>query len=234
MSIQQTSGNIDDKITDKDVASYLREHPDFFESNTPLLRDINIPHLSGAAVSLVERQVGVLRKDNKKLIKKLEELVKNARVNEKLAKQVFYLTLALMSAKDLAQVFTLLQESLRRDFNVDATALKLIITPKEEKFAERGEFVKHASELMQLFDKQLKEGRPICGRFKQEQLEYLFNDKADNVKSVAIIPLGEAASYGILAIGSRNEQRFYAGMGTMYLTQMSSLISKSLQPYIDG
>ena len=46
------------------VAAYLRAHKDFFVEHEALLADITIPHETGKAVSLVERQVVVLRERN--------------------------------------------------------------------------------------------------------------------------------------------------------------------------
>lgn len=236
MSIQQKPGHIDDKVSPRDVEQYLRQHPDFFEHNTNLLTELKVPHVTGDAVSLVERQVGVLRTQNNKLTKQLEELIKIARENDKLSKQVFHMMLALMSAKELGQVFALLQETLRRDFTADAVTIRLLAKPKKPEYLERKEFVTHASsasEMRHQFDKYLKDGRPVCGHLKPEQNAFLFGDKADRVKSMAFIPLTSGASFGVLAIGSFDELRFQSGMGTMYLSQMSELISKSLLQFVD-
>lgn len=236
MSFQQKPGQIDDKTSARDVEQYLRRHPDFFEHNTNLLTELKVPHVTGSAVSLVERQVGVLRAQNNKLTKQLEELIKIARENDKLSKQVFHMMLALMSAKELGRVFALLQETLRRDFNADAVTVRLLAIPKKREYLERSEFVSSvsaASEIRRQFDKYLKDGRPVCGRLKPEQNALLFGDKAERVKSMAFIPLTSGASFGVLAIGSFDEQRFQSGMGTMYLSQMSELISKSLLQFMD-
>jgi uncharacterized protein YigA (DUF484 family) len=231
MSIQQKPGHIDERITEKDVEQYLQQHPDFFEGNPALLTELSIPHNTGAAVSLVERQVQVLRKQNKKLSRQLEELVKIARENDKLGKQVFHLTLALMSAKDLGRVFALLYESLRRDFNVDTVALRLLASPKQREYNERIEFA-GTDQLQRLFGKYLKEGRPVCGRVKGEQKDFLFGDDAERVKSLVLLPLSAGASFGLLAIGSEDESRFQAGMGTLYLNQMSAIIGKVLLNFL--
>lgn len=231
MSIQQKPGHIDERISEKDVAQYLRQHPDFFENNTALLTELSIPHLAGGAISLVERQVQVLRKQNKKLARQLEELIKIARENDKLGKQVFHLTLALMSARDLGRMFALLRESLRRDFNVDVMALRLMASPKQHEYANRAEFC-DADQLRFLFEKCLKEGRPLCGRVQGEQKQYLFGDDAERVKSLVLLPLNDGASFGLLALGSEDEVRFQPGMGTLYLSQMSAIISKTLLNFV--
>ena len=53
-----TGGGLDEN----EVADFLRTHPDFFERHLALLTELVVPHSSrGGAVSLLERQVGVLR-----------------------------------------------------------------------------------------------------------------------------------------------------------------------------
>jgi len=231
MSIQQKPGHVDERISDKDVAQYLRQHRDFFESHPALLAELSVPHQSGPAVSLVERQVQVLRKQNRKVSQQLEELVKIARENDKLGKQVFHLTLALMSARDLGRLFALLRESLRRDFNVDFMVMRLMARPVQRGYEDRNEFVA-AGELRRLFEKCLKEGRPVCGRVQTVQKHYLFGEDADRVKSMVLLPLNDGAGFGLLAIGSEDESRFQPGMGTLYLSQISAIISKALLNFV--
>lgn len=254
MSIQQKPGHTDDKISAGDVDEYLRRHPDFLEDNPDLLACLNISHDTGNAVSLVERQVKVLRKQNKKLNRQFEELVAVARDNDKLGKQVFQFTLALMHAGDAAQIFAQVQESLRRDFLADAVALRLLATPKQSELAGRSEFQPQTDEFSQLFGTVLNAGRPICGRMPVEQKAALFGDVAENVKSMALLPLlypqtqlpsatqsttqpatppATKNVYGLLAIGSFDEQRFQSGMGTLYLEQIGALLGQALLDFVD-
>ena len=82
MTTSQARGIKQDALNDLSVAEYLQTYPDFFERNGPLLTKLRLPHLrdSGATVSLVERQVEVLRERNQSLERKLKELVDVARV----------------------------------------------------------------------------------------------------------------------------------------------------------
>lgn len=231
MSIQQKTGHIDERIDEKDVEQYLREHLDFFESHGALLAELSVPHQSGAAISLVERQVKVLRKQNKKLNQQLSDLVKIARENDKLGKQVFHLTLALMSAKNLERLLAFLRECLRRDFNIDAMVLRMEAKPKQDELKDKSVFVP-AGELRGQFEKFLKEGRSLCGRLQGIQKEYLFGNDAESIKSMVLLPLSNGNGFGVLAIGSADENRFQSGMGTLYLNQMSAIISKSLLNFV--
>ena len=52
---------VDVDMDEAQVAEYLQSHPDFFERHQNLLTTIRIPHRTGGAVSLVERQASSLR-----------------------------------------------------------------------------------------------------------------------------------------------------------------------------
>ena len=96
MSIQQSEGELDEKLSDKEVEEFLRAHPDFFEKHSALLMDLKIPHPNtGSAVSLIEHQVELFRKQNSKTQKQLDELIQIARENDRLNKNMHQLTLSL-------------------------------------------------------------------------------------------------------------------------------------------
>ena len=50
-----------EQINAEQVADFLRRHPAFFVEHDELLADLIVPHEAGHAVSLVERQVKLLR-----------------------------------------------------------------------------------------------------------------------------------------------------------------------------
>ena len=83
------------------IADYLRKHPEFFSAHTGLLADIQIPHHTEGAVSLIERQVSVLREQQQETQRQLHALVQVARDNDRLNEQMQRLALALLEAADL-------------------------------------------------------------------------------------------------------------------------------------
>ena len=70
------------------VSDYLLTHPDFFIDHPEVLKELQVPHLSGNAVSLVEKQLILLREQNEQTQKRLHELIEIARQNEELARSV--------------------------------------------------------------------------------------------------------------------------------------------------
>src|SRR5258706_16204847 len=105
MTTSQARGIKQDSLNDSSVAEYLQTYPDFFERNSPLLIKLRLPHLrdAGATVSLVERQVEVLRARNPSLARKLKELVDVPRANDGLADRIHRLRRRLVRAPPLPE-----------------------------------------------------------------------------------------------------------------------------------
>ncbi|MDX1250899.1 MAG: DUF484 family protein [Gammaproteobacteria bacterium] len=231
--------------TDASVAHYLRAHPDFFSAHPEVLTDMVVPHPSGAAISLIERQVAALREQNRKLKRQLQELVQIARDNDRLGERMQRLTLALMECTSLEEVFIALHDGLRNDFHADAVVLRLMVKPGQPIGPGQIEALPDAlftdpdDPAWGAFRGVLKGAKPLCGVLNAVQLHHLFGDEAATISSAVLIPLTTPAtsaslmpSIGLLAIGSHDAERFHAGMGTHFLDQMSELISCAIRPYL--
>src|SRR5215468_10055798 len=105
MTTSHARGMKQEELTDVSVAEYLQTYPDFFERNSPLLVKLRLPHLrnAGSTVSLVERQVEVLRERNQALERKLKELVDVARANDALADRIHRLSQRLIRAPSMLE-----------------------------------------------------------------------------------------------------------------------------------
>ena len=66
------------ELTGAQVAEYLSANPDFFSDRDSLLALMTLPHQQGGAVSLVERQVSVLRDRNRSTKNHLDDLLNAA------------------------------------------------------------------------------------------------------------------------------------------------------------
>src|SRR5690606_36349176 len=107
------------------VAQYLRQHPEFFVDFEELIPELRIPHQPGQAVSLVERQVKLLRERNIELRQRLNQLMDVARDNDRLFDKSKRLVLALLDAGDLEDLISAVEDSLRHDFQVPFVSLVL-------------------------------------------------------------------------------------------------------------
>ena len=125
MSLQQD--DLDQSAAEREelIADYLISHPDFFERHPKALAAIDIPHPTGDAVSLIERQVRTLRDQSVNYRGQLEELITVARENDALAKRLHRLTLALIETQTFDEVLNTLQDELREQFKADAVEMKL-------------------------------------------------------------------------------------------------------------
>lgn len=222
-------------LDERAVADYLRRHPDFFERHVGLLALLRVPHPCGGAVSLIERQVSVLREQNRHLSRKLTELVNTARDNERLSTEIHRLALGLMEAEGFGAVAARVREVLSESFGAELAVMRLVRLPEESARLEDG-FVGVLDlddpEVERAFAAFLKGRRPMCGRLKAEQVTLLFGDRAESVASGALVYLGEHSHYGVLAIGSRSRDRFHPGMGTVFLGQLGALVSRALRPFL--
>ena len=220
-------------LEEKTVADYLRDNPDFFQNNTSLLATLQIPHGFDGTVSLVEHQVKVLRDQNRQLKRKLMDLVHVARDNNRLNERMHQLTLGLVSSSSLEALLDTLREHLLGEFSADTVTIRLAGLAEARARECAIDLFSSDDPQLEHFESFYKSCRPQCGRFKREQLEYAFGDHAQAVESAALIPLGKKGHTGLLAIGSRESNRFHPGMGTLFLTHLGELIDLLLAHYLD-
>ncbi len=197
-----------------DVAKFLKANPQFFDQHPQLLESIYVPHPHGGrAIPLTERQIVSLRDKVRVLEGKLGELVRFGEDNDAIGEKVHRLSLALVGAKDAPAAAQALHFHLREDFSVPHVALKL--WSQEEVAAE-------------LRDKAESMGAPLCGAAAGSPFLGWFGEAADHVRSIALIPLGQTRTIGLLALGSEDPQRFFAEMGTLYLRRIGELTAGAL------
>jgi len=213
------------------VSGYLREHPDFFLEHSDLLSDLAIPHPSGGAVSLVERQVAVLRDENQRLRTSLEDLVEVARANEALSRRMHELTLSLMEGATPEAIFAALGNNLSRDFNADRVAVRLFAEPAQTNDG-RLEFAGPHARERSLFTDVFEQRRPVCVRLNREQQSYLFGEGCANDGSAVIVPLLGHDWTGVLVVASDDPQRYHPGMGVDLLAHLGDIVGLLLGSWV--
>jgi hypothetical protein len=210
-----------DDAAETEVADYLIDHPDFLIRHPEVLCELELPHETGTAVSLVERQIKVLREQTQNYRHQLEDLIEVARENDQLGRRLHRLTLELIEAEEFDELVNILQDELRDQFKADAVELKL--------FAANA-LQAHADEPgPALFGDFMGKGKPSCGPLAKTQLEYLFGSQAGETGSAALIPLQTHTLMGVLAIGSRDPERFTPGKGVDFLMRLGELVERTLQ-----
>jgi uncharacterized protein YigA (DUF484 family) len=240
MSTQTARGLAAGQTDEERIERYLNLNPDFFERHQALLARMRLPHMrTGSTVSLVERQVEVLREQKSDSDRRLAEFVSVARANDQLADKIHRFTRRLLKAPNAQAALTALEASLREDF--DAFHSVLVLTGSIPALAgvEFEPFLRKlpADDVnIRSFEALLNTGKPRCGQVRDTQRDFLFGPEAASIGSVALVPLsdtrgdnkGEPGYLGLLALGSAERERFHPGMSTEFLKRMGELITDAL------
>lgn len=211
-------------ISEADVADYLAQHPDFFSRHAGLLAQLHVPHDSGGAISLVERQTSLLRASNNKLNEHLSDLIEAARYNDLQFEKTKRMVLSLLDCMTLDEIGIAIKESLCDDFHGDIT--RLLLFSKTEFNTNNLRIVdpRQMGPVTPLVGSNL----PSCGQLTREQNRFIFDDMAVRVQSAAVVPLVKGETLGLLAIGSFKVGYFHSGQGTLFLNYVGEVLSRVL------
>ncbi|MGH8072596.1 MAG: DUF484 family protein [Lysobacter sp.] len=217
-----------EKLGAHEVAAWLRRHPSFLQQFPDLALSLVVPREAGSASSLASYQLEVLRDKNRELNRRLQELSGNAQDNERLAVRTQQLTLALMRQDNAADTLRAMAASLAEDFNGDLVRLVMFAPVEGLDDAEWLQRVDADDARLQPFRDCLADGEPLCGRLQPDKHALLYGVRADEVQSTALLPL---AGVGLVAVGSGDPNRFFPGMGTLFLRMMGEALVTALARY---
>lgn len=210
-------------LTDEEVISYLRLDPDFFQRHPGLLSELNLPHESGTAVSLIERQVAILRERNMTMRRRMNELIEAAKENEMLFEKIRTLTLELLHVDGWHALNEILATYVLADFHADFVCCHL---PDYE--IRLDHLRSHAGELPH--ERYFSNDQPICATLRADELDQLFPvQQHDSEGSAVLAPLLLNDTYGCLAIGSRNPGYFSSDMDTLFVTYIAEVLTRVIQ-----
>jgi len=220
-------------LTEEQVADYLVAHPEFFERHAGVLARLKLPHhqRGTAAISLVERQVLVLREKHATLEKKLHELIENGRANDAIAERMHRLTRRLLRAHDASGLIAAIEASLREDFGASRWVMLLTASTPAALAGFQNQHIRavpRGSPELRMFETFFESGRPRSGQIRDTQREYLFGGDAASVGSTVLIPLGERAALGLLAIASNDTERYLPTMSTDFLVRIGEILTEAV------
>lgn len=209
----------------EEVARYLLDNPKFFEQHADLVANMVVPHPHGGrTISITERQMLALRDKNKQLEGKMGELLQFGEENDAISEKMHRLAVAVIAAKSFQSVLHTLNLHLRDDFAVPHVAVRLWHRPEDSD--ELPEFADVSHDL-QAFCETL--AQPYCGSTSGFETSSWFGEAATHVRSQGLIAMRSGAgTIGLIALGSEDPERFYAGMGLVYLERLGEMASAAL------
>ena len=211
----------DAALDDQAIVEYLRRNPAFFQQHAALLSELDLPHASGKAVSLIERQVAVLRERNMTMRRRMNELLQAARDNDTLFSKTRSLTLAMLDVSSWHELNEVLATNMLVDFEADfvcchvnnrTVALDHILSHREalpsDRFSHNGT-------------------APACLTLRADEMEALFPVQShEEPGSVVLIPLRLTSGEGCLAVGSRDPRRYSPEMDTLFVTYIGDVLAR--------
>jgi uncharacterized protein YigA (DUF484 family) len=217
------------ELNDEVVREYLKTHDDFFQRNPDMLDYLHISHASGSAISLVEKQVSVLRERNTDMRHRLNTLTGNARENDRLYEQTRLLVVALLEADSIGALHTTFMDAMRDSFRVDHACMIVWGEPDSLPGCRVDSLDNAHTEIGPL----LRGNRPVSGTLRAQELQYLFPEGGE-VGSAALMPLGGTEPLGLVAVGSSDANRYPSGVGTLFLAHIAEVVVRLLPRLSDA
>lgn len=214
-------------LDDALVADYLHRHPEFFLQQDDLLAELRIPHARGSSISLVERQLAVLRERSLDMHQRLNRLVEVARDNDRLFALTRELTLELLDADSLAGLVATLEDALRERFRVPAVGL-LVFTDYQLDVARGVSLAQARQQVPAMLEEQV-----VSGVLRGHELAFLFGEEAaGGVRSAAVASFGGPLPLGLLALGSPDAQKYSHTVGTLFLGFIAQILARVVPPLL--
>ncbi|MBI1394384.1 MAG: DUF484 family protein [Betaproteobacteria bacterium] len=214
------------RLSPDDVARYLKQNPEFFDTYADVLAEIHVPHPHGGrAIPIAERQVLALRDKNRALEDKLRELVQFGQENDTIIERLHQLTLSLVVAPDLDTLLSSLYLSLREQFAVPQVALRLWA----EGGWDRPEFGP-VSEEVKVFANSL--GDPYFSAAPMFETAQWFGEDAPALNSFGYMALRGQQAFGLLALASDDPGRFRPDMGSLYVNRLGQIAGATLARFL--
>lgn len=224
---EKLTENEESKLSPSQVADYLRVHSEFFVEQDDLLAELSLPHESGKAISLLERQVTILRERGIDARRKLNNFIENARNNDQLFDTTRNLVLALLRADGITEIADVAQDQLSNHINIDAC--EIILVERNHLSVSPSVRVEKSGKLQRNFEDVFRLKRTHCGMQSNEQLAYLFPQHDGKIKSTALCPIvNNSEVLALLAFGNHTENFFNVNLDTLFLDFIGQVIGAVL------
>jgi uncharacterized protein YigA (DUF484 family) len=218
-------------LNDDTVSKYLIENPEFFNRKGDLLLALTIPHESGTAISLLERQVSLFRERNRELQENINEFIFNAEENDALFEKTRIVILELLKTNSLTLLSDTVDNTLKAEFAAHASRL-FFITEAGITMDTEGVRTLDITAVRETLGKLFDKKRTFCCELTPEQAKLLFPDTKKEILSAAVIPvhltesLREEKGLGMpmLVIGSERHNHFNSSLDTLFLDFIGEIL----------
>ena len=218
------------EISTEEIFEFLKANPDFFKENADILANLNFIHeTNGAAVSLIQRQVELLRNHLSQNREKLSELARNAKHNESLLTRFQELCVALATAKDQNHTLNILQRTVCLDFGLNLLEV-LVVENTWENPSEQ--IVELSKEDYRAFSSSIYNLPVYLGKAPDKLRESVLAEKNELARSIALIKINYAKNEGYILIGSKDEHHFQNDMGTEFVNFIGEYVNAVLSRFL--
>lgn len=207
------------------VEEFLLANPEFLYKRTELLSQLRLSETpNGNTVSLVQHQAQRLQSQKSELENRLKSLIGNAKENDVLFEKTRLLVLAMLQARSANDIAIKLKQRLRQQFNVDYIEL----------FVFNDAVVGDDIISLDFLDAQDRLGElatnpaALCGSLTKTELNSLFGDDGQHVGSAAIQPFHYGTFQGLIALGSKDHERYRSSVGTLFLSYVAEVFARLL------
>lgn len=217
----------DNDLTTEQISSFLRTHPEFFIDHEDVLADLTLPHQSGKAISLLERQVTILRDRGIEARQKLNNLLENARNNDQLFDTTRNLVLALLRTKNVTELADVTQDQLSNHANIDAC--EIIIIEHPDLNVSGSVRTAAVDSLRTEFNDVFRLKRTHCGSLDADRINYLFPNSGGKIKSTALCPvMSNGEVLALIAFGNQSDNYFNINLDTLFLDFIGRVVGAVL------
>jgi len=227
----EQNDNANQALSDETVANFLTNNPDFFHRNPTILAEMSLPHNSGNATSLIERQVAILRERGIQTRHKLGELIEAAKENDNLLNTTQSLVIDLINAGSLNNIFTLLQSELHKKFAVESASVILISdTDTQNQYSIDATFFQDTNDAEERISGIVNNNQSLCGSLRETEAAFIFNDTQYAIGSAAIASKKIERSTGadiivMLAVAHHNTDHYNSDTGTLFLDYLCDILT---------
>ena len=201
-----------DTLDPKDVEAFLRAHPNFLQDRPGLLAVLNLPHGGEGAVSLVERQVSVLRERNVASRQKLAELSDIGRENDRLLDATRNTILALLAGENRSDLSCIGRDQVTGTFQAEMGALVWLDGASDDEVL--------------LASKLIRQAGSFSGVLRPEEMQTVFGAAATEGSAALVAIRSGEDDIGVLGVGSHDTQRYQAEDGTLFLEYLAEVIGQ--------